>query len=153
MDFLVEHRLWGAWASVVVVHRLQSCGIWTELLQGMWNPPRPHIRPLFSALAGRLLSIEPPGKSLVWFWISSFSLYGYRPLLPFIQCLPLITRRINHVPPSIQVSWCPARQIKLNIQVFQLLREVFTEDSWIKGSVICLDSRWGFLAFIEFAWV
>ena len=62
-----EHRLWGAWASVVVVHRLQSCGIWTELLQGMWNPPRPHIRPLFSALAGRLLSIEPPGKSLVWF--------------------------------------------------------------------------------------
>ena len=62
-----EHRLWGAWASVVVVHRLQSCGIWTELLQGMWNPPRPHIRPLVSALAGRLLSIEPPGKSLVWF--------------------------------------------------------------------------------------
>ena len=37
-----EHRLWCAWASVVVVqapeHWLRSCGIWTELLRGNGTP-------------------------------------------------------------------------------------------------------------------
>ena len=37
-----EHRLWAAWASVVVVqapeHWLRSCGIWTELLRGNGTP-------------------------------------------------------------------------------------------------------------------
>ena len=55
---LVEHRLRGAWGSVVrarglrrcssqaLEHRLSSCGAWTELLHGMWNLPGPGIEPV-----------------------------------------------------------------------------------------------------------
>ena len=39
-------------ASVVVAHGLS----------GMWDPPRPGIKPVSSALAGRFLTTEPPGK-------------------------------------------------------------------------------------------
>ena len=64
----------GVWASIVVAyglsscgsqaleHRLSTCGSWAYLLRGMWNPPRPGIEPMSPALAGRLLTTEPPGK-------------------------------------------------------------------------------------------
>ena len=41
--------------------RLRSCGAWALLLCGMWTLPRPEIKPVSPALAGRFLSTAPPG--------------------------------------------------------------------------------------------
>ena len=40
-----------------------SCGTWAWLPCGMWNLPRPGVKPTPSALAGRLLTAGPPGRS------------------------------------------------------------------------------------------
>ena len=68
-------RALGARASVVVAHRLSSCGLWALerklsscgtrawLLRGMWDLPRPGLEPVSPALAGGVLTTEPPGKS------------------------------------------------------------------------------------------
>ena len=45
-------------------HGLSACGAWARFLRGMWDPPRPGVRPVFSALAGGLPSTVPPEKSL-----------------------------------------------------------------------------------------
>ena len=54
-------------ASLVAKHRLQtrrlsSCGSRAQLLRGMWDPPRPGLEPVSTALAGRFSTTEPPGK-------------------------------------------------------------------------------------------
>ena len=64
----------GTRASVVVAHnfsscgsralecRLNSCGTWAQLVRGMWDLPGPGLQPVSPALAGRFLTIAPPGK-------------------------------------------------------------------------------------------
>ena len=42
---------------------VSSCGTQAWLPRGMWNLPRPGVKPVSSALAGRLLTTGPPGKS------------------------------------------------------------------------------------------
>ena len=42
---------------------LSSYDAWDLLLQGMWDLPGSGIKPVSSALAGKFLSIAPPGKS------------------------------------------------------------------------------------------
>ena len=66
----------GARASAVVAHRLSSCGsqalelrlssggTQAQLLCGMWDLPRPWLKPVSPALAGRFLTTASPGKSL-----------------------------------------------------------------------------------------
>ena len=49
-----EHRL--------QTRRLSSCGSRTQLLRGMWDPPRPGLEPTSPAPAGRLSTTAPPGK-------------------------------------------------------------------------------------------
>ena len=54
-------------ASLVAEHRLQTCrlsnrGSRAQLLRGMWDPPRPGLEPVSSALAGRFSTTAPPGK-------------------------------------------------------------------------------------------
>ena len=54
-------------ASLAAEHRLQTrrlsnCGSRTQLLRGMWDPPRPGLEPASPALAGRLSTTAPPGK-------------------------------------------------------------------------------------------
>ena len=49
-----EHRL--------QTRRLSNCGSRTQLLRGMWDPPRPGHEPVSPALAGRLSTTAPPGK-------------------------------------------------------------------------------------------
>ena len=54
-------------APPVAEHRLQtrrlcSCGSRAQLLRNMWDPPKPGLEPVFSALAGRLSTTAPPGK-------------------------------------------------------------------------------------------
>ena len=54
-------------ASLIAGHRLQTrrlsnCGSRAQLLRGMWDPPRPGLKPVSPALAGRLSTTAPPGK-------------------------------------------------------------------------------------------
>ena len=58
-------------ASPVAGHRLQtrrlsSCGSQAQPLHGMWDPPRPGLEPVSSALAGRFSTTAPPGKPYVF---------------------------------------------------------------------------------------
>ena len=89
---LVEHRIWGAQASVVAAHRPSSCGsqaleharygscnvrpgscnlwslerrlssAWIQLLCGMWNLPRQGIEPMSPASTGIFLYTTPLRK-------------------------------------------------------------------------------------------
>ena len=43
---------------------LSSCGSRAQLLRGMWDLPRPGLKPVSPALAGRLSTTAPPGKPL-----------------------------------------------------------------------------------------
>ena len=53
------------WASLVVAHRLSSCGARAQLFRGMWDLPRPALEPVSPALAGGFLTTAPPGKPLL----------------------------------------------------------------------------------------
>ena len=55
----VEHRL--------QTHRLSSCGSRAQLLRGMWDLPRPGLKPVSPPLAGRLSTTAPPGKPPFFF--------------------------------------------------------------------------------------
>ena len=50
-----EHRL--------QTHKLSICGSRAQLLCGMWDLPRPGLKPVSPALAGRLSTTAPPGKA------------------------------------------------------------------------------------------
>ena len=52
---VAEHRL--------QMCRLSNCGSRAQLLRGMWDLPRPGLDPVSPALAGRLSTTVPPGKS------------------------------------------------------------------------------------------
>ena len=39
-----------------------SCSSWAWLLSGMWNPPRPGVKPMSPALAAEFLTTGQPGK-------------------------------------------------------------------------------------------
>ena len=54
-------------ASLVAERRLQTrrlsnCGSRAQLLCGMWDLPRPGLKPVSPALAGRFSTTAPPGK-------------------------------------------------------------------------------------------
>ena len=57
-SLVAEHRALGPQTSVVVAHRLSSCGRRAYLLHSMWNLPGPRIQPVSSALAGRCATRE-----------------------------------------------------------------------------------------------
>ena len=51
---VAEHRL--------QTRRLSSCGSRAQPLRGMWDLPRPGLKPVCPALAGRFSTTAPPGK-------------------------------------------------------------------------------------------
>ena len=53
---VVEHRL--------QTHRLSNGGSRAQPLRGMWDLPRPGLKPVSPALAGRFSTTVPPGKPL-----------------------------------------------------------------------------------------
>ena len=70
-------------ASLVVEHslqtrRLSNCGSRAQLLRGMWDLPRPGLKPMSPALAGRFSTTAPPGKPHPYSFVSVF---------PFFFCL------------------------------------------------------------------
>ena len=65
--FIAVRRPLTVAASPVAEHRLQtrrlsSCGSRAQLLRGMRDLPRPGLKPVSPALAGRLPTTAPPGK-------------------------------------------------------------------------------------------
>ena len=46
--------------------RLSNCGSRDQLLGGMWDLPRPGLKLVFPALAGRFSTTAPPGKPQVF---------------------------------------------------------------------------------------
>ena len=69
-------RALGARTSVVVAHRLSSCG--TRAQWGMWDLPAPGLEPMSPALAGGFLSTVPPGKPCIQCFKGETLLqYGY----------------------------------------------------------------------------
>ena len=88
--FIVVHRPLTIAASLVAEHRLQThrlsnCGSWAQLLCGMWDPPRPGLKPMSPALAGRFSTTAPPGK----------------PSHPFY------THQCRHVNPNLPIHQSP----------------------------------------------
>ena len=82
--FIAVRRPLTVTASLVVEHRLQtcrlsSCGSRAYLLCGMWDLPRPGLKPVSPALAGGFSTTAPPGKPnfiyecLVQFWNQSYN--------------------------------------------------------------------------------
>ena len=72
-------------ASLVAEHRLQmcrlsNCGSRAQLLRGMWDPPRPGLKPVSPALAGRFSTTAPPGKPLELIFV-----YGVKECSNFID--------------------------------------------------------------------
>ena len=65
---LGEHRLQvlrlSSCGSQALEPRPCNCGTRVQLLCSMWDLPRPGIKPVSPALAGRFLSTVPPGKSI-----------------------------------------------------------------------------------------
>ena len=53
--------------SQALEHRLNRCGTGASLLLGTWDLPRPGIKPMSPALAGRFLFTMPPGMALANF--------------------------------------------------------------------------------------
>ena len=70
----------GSWA---LERRLSSCGARALLLRGMWDLPRPGLKPVSPALAGGFLTTAPPGKTSKT-RILSFERLGY--LTTFTPC-------------------------------------------------------------------
>ena len=66
--FITVHGPLTIAASPVAEHRLQkrrlsNCGSRAQLLRGMWDLPRPGLKPMSPALlAGRFSTTAPPGK-------------------------------------------------------------------------------------------
>ena len=56
-SLLAEHRL--------QTRRLSNCGSLAQLLRGTWDPPRPGLEPVSSALAGRFSTTAPPEKPFI----------------------------------------------------------------------------------------
>ena len=61
---LVEHELSDAQASVALGHRLSSCGAWLCCSAAWGDLAGSGIKPVSPALAGGVLTTEPPGKPL-----------------------------------------------------------------------------------------
>ena len=62
---VVAHRL-SSCGSQALEHRLSSCGALAQLLRSMWDLPGPGIESVSPALSGGFLTTAPPGKPLAW---------------------------------------------------------------------------------------
>ena len=67
--FIALHRFLLAAASLIVEHRLSSCG-------NMWNLPGPGIEPVSPALADVFLTSRLPGNSPPSFFFFNIYLFG-----------------------------------------------------------------------------
>ena len=73
--------------------RFSSCGTRASWLCGMEDLPRPGIQPLSPALAGGLLTTEPPGKSMIIF--NSISLLSPNFFSLMIKCMAILSSSLK----------------------------------------------------------
>ena len=71
--FIVVRGPFTTAASLVADHglqtrRLSNCGSRAQLLRCMWDLPRPGLKPVSPALAGRFSTTAPPGKPCITFY-------------------------------------------------------------------------------------
>ena len=93
-------------ASPVAEHRLQTrrlsiCGSRAQPLRGMWDPPRPGLEPVSSALAGRSSTTAPPGKPQCTFfddlfWVVIFKIIWKRPWYVYLTLPPTLDNQWEH---------------------------------------------------------
>ena len=93
--FIAVHGPLTVVASLVVEHRLQtrrlsSCGSRAQLLCGMWDLPRPGLKPVSPALAGGFSTTAPPGKPLDVFDICPSECNVWGRVLYFLKILELL---------------------------------------------------------------
>ena len=102
-SLVVGHRLWSLPASVVAVcglsscasraleHRINSCGTQASLLQGMWNLPRPGIKPMSPTVAGEFLTTKQQGSPGTFFKekASSLDWLDFSSIMVLSLCLSL----------------------------------------------------------------
>ena len=102
-SLVVGHRLWSLPASVVAVcglsscasraleHRINSCGTQASLLQGMWNLPRPGIKPMSPTVAGKFLTTKQQGSPGTFFKekASSLDWLDFSSIMVLSLCLSL----------------------------------------------------------------
>ena len=89
-SLVAEHRL--------QTHRLSSCGSRAQLLHGMWDLPRPGLKPVSPVLAGRFSTTAPPGKPLKCYSFSStvqLPPVSQRDLIPFLKIKEMILSLIK----------------------------------------------------------
>ena len=72
--------------------RLGSCGTWGLLLCGMWTLPRPRIKPVSPALAGRFLSTAPPGVENMYL----FNFYSQMRVPAFLGLFFILSASSQH---------------------------------------------------------
>ena len=105
-------------ASPVAEHRLQTrrlsnCGPRSQSLRGMWDPPRPGLKPMSPALAGRPSTTAPPGKpmTLTLLKIASqlFCRIYFNLVLLIRFWLCIFGKKIREVMLCSSFSLCPAR--------------------------------------------
>ena len=89
---VAEHRL--------QTRRLSNRGSRAQLLRGMWDPPRPGLEPVLSALAGRFSTTAPPGNPEEWF--CTITSKRWMPHL-FKPNSPNLLQQVNS-PPQ-QMAW------------------------------------------------
>ena len=90
--FITVRRPFTIAAPPAAEHRLQTCrlsncGSRSQLLRGMWDPPRPGLEPVSPALAGRFSTTAPPGKPSLYcffpYFFAHFFLYLITALLRY----------------------------------------------------------------------
>ena len=57
-----RHESFSSYSPWALERRLSGCGSWALFPQGMWNLPRSGIKPVSRALAGGVVTSEPPEK-------------------------------------------------------------------------------------------
>ena len=91
----LRHGDFSSCGSQALEHRLNSCGAWGWLLQGMWDLPGSGIELLFPALTGGFLTTEPLEKPWCGFeetlYVSLCCLGG----VCLMSCM-CIYRTVNH---------------------------------------------------------
>ena len=81
--------------SQALKRRLSSCGAQAYLLCGMWDLPGLGIEPVSPALAGRLLTTLPPGKSQDSLYLLNMRIPAINFQKPFPLSLWLLSQHCN----------------------------------------------------------
>ena len=111
-------------ASLVAEHRLQtrrlsSCGSQAQLLQGMWDLPRPGLEPVSPALAGRFSTTAPPGKPPLF-----FNVYLLKYIwASFLDAVKLLGNNLILLGLTLSLANREQSNVQIRVKISPLLRQ------------------------------